>query len=84
PGGLWASLAWLAGLIVATWFVGFILALCGFLLAFFRWRAGLGWGRAFLLSACGIAFMCLMAGALNRDFPPGLLQSVADLPWPLT
>ncbi|MEM7377330.1 MAG: tripartite tricarboxylate transporter permease [Pseudomonadota bacterium] len=84
PGGLWSSLAWLAGLIVATGFVGFILALCGFLITFFRFRAGLDWGRAALLSACGIAFMCLMAGALNRDFPPGLLQSVADLPWPLT
>ena len=25
-----------------------------------------------------------MAGLLNRDFPPGLLQEYVDLPWPLT
>jgi hypothetical protein len=36
-----------------------------------------------LLTACGIGFMCFMAGALNRDFPPGLLQDMVNLPWPL-
>lgn len=83
PYGLWSTLAWFAGLIAATWFVGFILALVGFLIAFLRIRAGAGWGKTLLLTACGIAFMCLMAGALNRDFPPGLLQGAVDLPWPL-
>ena len=83
PGGLWGALAWLAGLIIATGLVGYILALCGFLLSFLRWRAGLGWAHATALAACGIAFMCLMASSLNRDFPPGLLQSITDLPWPL-
>lgn len=83
PYGLWSTLAWFAGLIVATWFVGFILALVGFLISFLRVRAGAGWGKTLLLTACGIAFMCLMAGALNRDFPPGLLQDAVDLPWPL-
>jgi hypothetical protein len=38
---------------------------------------------ALLLTACGIGFICLMAGALNRDFPPGLLQGAVDMPWPL-
>ncbi|MCZ4262360.1 tripartite tricarboxylate transporter permease [Limimaricola sp. G21655-S1] len=83
PHGLWGTLAWFAGLIAATWVVGFILALAGFLVAFFRIRAGCGWGKTLLLSAAGIAFMCLMASALNRDFPPGLLQDAIDLPWPL-
>ena len=32
----------------------------------------------------GIAFMLGMAWLLNRDFPPGLLQEYADLPWPFT
>ncbi|MEM7061337.1 MAG: tripartite tricarboxylate transporter permease [Pseudomonadota bacterium] len=83
PYGLWSTLAWFAGLIIATWFVGFILALIGFLITFFRVRAGADWRITLILTAVGIAFMCLMAGALNRDFPPGLLQSAVDLPWPL-
>jgi TctA family transporter len=83
PHGLWSTLAWFAGLILATWFVGFILALIGFLLAFFRIRAGESWGKTLILTAAGIGFMCVMAGALNRDFPPGLLQSAVELPWPL-
>ncbi len=83
PFGLWSTLAWFASLIVATWFVGFILALIGFLITFFRVRAGAGWGKTLLLSAGGIGLMCLMAGLLNRDFPPGLLQGAVDLPWPL-
>ncbi|GMG81529.1 tripartite tricarboxylate transporter permease [Paralimibaculum aggregatum] len=83
PHGLWPTLAWFGGLIAATWVLGFILALAGFLIAFLRLRAQAGWGKVLLLTACGIAFMCLMAGALNRDFPPGMLQDAVDLPWPL-
>lgn len=83
PYGLWSTLAWFGSLIVGTFFVGFIFALAGFLIAFLRVRAGAGWGKTLLLTACGIAFMCLMAGVLNRDFPPGLLQNAVDLPWPL-
>ena len=37
-----------------------------------------------LYAATGIAFMMGMAWLLNRDFPPGLLQSYFDLPWPFT
>ncbi|WOI58281.1 tripartite tricarboxylate transporter permease [Palleronia sp. LCG004] len=83
PYGLWGTLAWFAGLIVATYFLGFILALLGFLVAFLRVRAQASWPKTLILTAAGIAMMCVMAGALNRDFPPGLLQGVTDLPWPL-
>ena len=83
PHGLWSTLAWFASLIAATWVVGFILALIGFLIAFLRVRAGSSWQMTLVLTACGIGFMCVMAGALNRDFPPGLLQDMVDLPWPL-
>jgi putative tricarboxylic transport membrane protein len=83
PYGLWSTLAWFAGLIAATWVVGFIIALAGFLITFLRVRAQAGWVKTLFLTACGIGFICLMAGALNRDFPPGLLQGAADLPWPL-
>lgn len=83
PYGLWSTLAWFAGLIAATWVVGFIIALVGFLITFLRVRAQAGWFKTLFLTACGLGFICLMAGALNRDFPPGLLQGAVDMPWPL-
>lgn len=83
PYGLWGTLAWLAGLIIGTYFVGFILALVAFFLSFFRIRAGASWGLTVVLTLAGLALICVMAGALNRDFPPGLLQDAVDLPWPL-
>lgn len=83
PYGLWPTLAWFAGLIAATYVLGFILALLGFLVSFLRVRAQAGWPKTLILTAAGIALMCVMAGALNRDFPPGLLQDVTDLPWPM-
>ncbi len=82
--GLWATLAWFAGLLLLTFLVGFILALAVFLLGFIRFRAGKSWGYAAVYTAAGIAFMCAMAALLNRDFPPGLLQEYVTLPWPLT
>lgn len=84
PHGLWGTLAWFAGLLILSSLLGFILALVVFLVTFLRVRAGLSWARTLFLSACGIGFMCFMAGALNRDFPPGLLQEFVKLPWPLT
>ena len=82
--GLWETLAWFVGLLVLTSLTGFIIALTLFLLAFFRRRAGRGWAGTALPTAAGISFICLLAGILNRDFPPGLLQEFARLPWPLT
>ena len=81
---LWRTLGWFAFLLVLTSLAGFILALAIFLVAFLRIRAGLNWMHVVAYSACGIAFMCAMAWTLNRDFPPGLLQAYADLPWPFT
>ena len=75
-------LAWFAGLLALASVLGFILALAIFLVAFFRVRARLGWPRTVIFSALGIAFMLGMASVLNRDFPPGLLQSLVELPWP--
>ncbi|WP_424965999.1 tripartite tricarboxylate transporter permease [Dinoroseobacter sp. S375] len=84
PHGLWSTLAWFAGLLALSALFGFIIALALFPVSFFRVRAQVSWTKAVLLAACGIGFMLVMAGALNRDFPPGLLQSLVDLLWPLT
>jgi len=67
-----------------TSIVGFTLALAIFLVSFFRIRAGLNWTQAVLYAGAGIIFMLAMAWTLNRDFPPGLLQSFVTLPWPFT
>ncbi|TCD13303.1 tripartite tricarboxylate transporter permease [Oricola cellulosilytica] len=83
PHGLWSTLAWFAVLLALSGLFGFIIALALFLVAFLRMRAGLKWLHAAFYSALGIAFISFMAWMLNRDFPPGLLQSYADLPWPL-
>ncbi len=82
--GLWPTLAWFAGLLIATSLVGFILALAAFLMLFIRFRAGKSWAYALAYTAAGVAFICGMAWLLGRKFPPGLLQGYADLPWPLT
>ena len=82
--GLWPTLAWFGGLLLLTSLVGFILALAVFLLTFIKFRAGRSWGFAAIYTVAGIAFICAMAWVLNRDFPPGLLQEMYRLPWPLT
>jgi TctA family transporter len=82
--GLWRTLAWFAFLLILSGLFGFVIALSVFLLAFLRIRAGLSWPRTLLLSGSGIGFICFLAGTLNRDFPPGLLQEFVKLPWPFT
>ncbi|MEM6306414.1 MAG: tripartite tricarboxylate transporter TctB family protein [Pseudomonadota bacterium] len=82
--GLWPTLAWFAFLLILTSLTGFIIALAAFLVLFMRLRAQMNWGWTLFLSAIGLGFMMGMAWLLNRDFPPGLLQSYFDLPWPFT
>ena len=81
---LWPTLGWFAGLLLATSLVGFILALAGFLVLFFHFRAQVTPFKTMVFSVSGVIFMCWMAWLLNRDFPPGLLQLYVALPWPLT
>ena len=55
-----------------------------FFVLFFRLRGGVSWALSTGYAAMGIAFIMFLAWVLGRDFPPGLLQKVAHLPWPLT
>lgn len=84
PHGLWSTLFWFASLLIMTSLFGFIIALALFLYQFMRIRAGLSRIKAVLYAASGILLMLVMAGLLNRDFPPGLLQEFVKLPWPFT
>lgn len=83
PHGLWGSLAWFLALLILSGLFGLVIALAMFFLGFFRARGGFGWGISLLLTACGIGFILFLAAVLGRDFPPGLLQSYTNLPWPL-
>ena len=82
PYSLWPMLGWLIALIVLTALFGFVIALALFFFIFLRARAGLEWPRIAILAAAGIAVLLVLAYALNRDFPPGILQEYVNLPWP--
>ncbi|MEJ1996276.1 MAG: tripartite tricarboxylate transporter permease [Limibacillus sp.] len=82
--GLWPTLSWFAFLLVLSSLLGFIIALSIFFVSFLRIRARISWLRTLIFSALAVGFICFLAGSLNRDFPPGLLQEFVKLPWPLT
>lgn len=80
---MWQALSWFIGLLAGTAAVGFFIAVVGFCLAFLRVRARASWITTVALTAAAIGIILLLAYLLHRDFPPGLLQAYADLPWPL-
>lgn len=83
PGGAWGVLAWIAGFILLVALLGYVLALILFFAAFLRKFGGVRWQTIALLTTCATAGMLTLAHAMNLVMPAGLLQSVADLPWPL-
>jgi TctA family transporter len=83
PAGLWTSLGWFLSLLVLTALFGFVIALTLFFVLFLRARQRLFWRQTAIMTVCGIGFLIFLAGVLNCDFPPGLLQAYVDLPWPL-
>ena len=82
--GMWAMFAWFLGLLALTFLMGFVLALVVYFLVFLRVRAGLSWIRSLTLTTFGVGLLLIIAYALNRDFPAGLLQTLWLMPWPLT
>ena len=83
PHGPWSALAWFVALLGLTALFGFVIALAVFFVAFLTIRAGVGRGRALVMGIAGVGLLVALAGTLNRDFPPGLLQEYVALPWPL-
>ncbi len=82
PHSLWPTLAWFFSLLLLTALFGFLIALTIFFVAFLKLRERISWSQIVLMTASGVGLLLVMAGALHRDFPPGLLQSFLDLPWP--
>jgi TctA family transporter len=83
PHGLWWTLSWFLGLLVLTGMFGLVIALSIFMVGFFRVRAGVSWMSSAIYAAAGVGFIIFLAWVLGREFPPGLLQDVVDMPWPL-
>ncbi len=81
-GNLWGGLAWITGLVAMTALVGFYLALLIFFPVFLRLRAQAGWLATVIMTAAAAGFVLLLAWALSLNFPSGVLQDFADLPWP--
>ncbi|MGI9500410.1 MAG: tripartite tricarboxylate transporter permease, partial [Geminicoccaceae bacterium] len=82
PIGLWSTLAWFVSLLALTSLFGFVIALTLFFLAFLLIHARTSPLQALLLTVAGVGTVLISASALNRDFPPGLLQDFVELPWP--
>ena len=80
---LWSTLSLFGGLLILTALLGFVFALVIGVYIFMTYRAKLQKSHAIMYTIMCIVFICSMAYILNRDFPPGMLQSYFDLPWPL-
>jgi hypothetical protein len=80
---VWPPVLWFALLFGLAALFGFIIAMTVFVPAFLLGRAGLGFLRAGLYTALAVGLMIFAGYMLVLDFPPGLLQSMVELPWPL-
>ena len=72
------------GLLGLAALVGFFLAVVLFFLAFMVGIARVRLPTAALLAGAAAAFLATMSHVMVLDFPRGLLQSVIELPWPLS
>lgn len=79
----WTSFGWFAALFALAALLGYILAVAVFFLVFVRRRAGLGWTATALYTVAMLACVLALGHALSLDFPRGVLQEYAELPWPL-
>jgi TctA family transporter len=80
---VWSSVAWFASLFALAALIGFILAIGIFVPAYLLTRARLGLWKTVLYTASALGLMLVLGAMLTVDFPPGLLQNLVELPWPL-
>ena len=72
------------GLLALAALVGFFLAVVIFFLAFMLGIARVRPATAAVLAGAAAAFLATMSHVMVLDFPRGLLQSLVELPWPLS
>jgi putative tricarboxylic transport membrane protein len=74
---------WIAGLIVSCYFVGFLIAITIFFVAFLLIKARASILRTAILTSTAVVFMATLANVMVLDLPRGLLQDAIEMPWPL-
>ena len=73
PHDVWLMLAWFIFLLFSPHSPALLSSLLYFLF-FYNPRAGVSLHKIIVMTACGLGGLLFLAGALNRNFPPGLLQ----------
>jgi hypothetical protein len=73
---------WIAGLMVAMYLVGFVLAIAVFFVVFLKAKSDARWSSILLMTAATIAVLSAMSYVFVLEFPKGLLQQLVWLPWP--
>ena len=75
--------AWIAVLLAAIGLFGFVLGVFVYISAFLRLKAGARWRWAITGALIAVAVTSLFGHLFVLEYPTGLLQNFADLPWPL-
>ncbi|MBR9869342.1 MAG: tripartite tricarboxylate transporter permease [Oceanospirillales bacterium] len=74
---------WIAGLIVSCYFVGFLISIAAFFIAFLLVKARASILRTVVLTSSAVVFMATLAHVMVLDLPSGFLQEAVQMPWPL-
>ncbi|PML76213.1 tripartite tricarboxylate transporter permease [Enterovibrio norvegicus] len=76
-------LYWLSGLIIGCYFVGYVISITVFFIAFLVVKASVSMWRATFLTTIAVGFLLALTQAMVLDLPIGLLQEAIALPWPI-
>ncbi|MDI6028823.1 tripartite tricarboxylate transporter permease [Corticibacterium sp. UT-5YL-CI-8] len=73
---------WMMGFLLATYLVGFLIAIALFYFAFMRIKAKAAWWSIALMAGCTLLVLSIISYVFLVDFPTGILQDFVWMPWP--
>ena len=79
---LYHYLVWIAGLMLAMYLVGFVLAIALFFVVFLKTKSDARWSSIALMTGATLGVLSALSYAFVLEFPSGLLQDFVPLPWP--
>jgi putative tricarboxylic transport membrane protein len=74
---------WIAGFMLATYLIGFILAIFLFFMIFLSVKSPARPLSILVMAGCAAGVLSLISYIFVVDFPSGLLQQFVPLPWPI-